>query len=50
VDSYLYRLTPYDLRVWSLAICLLLLAAAVGILIPALRASHIDPTRALRQE
>jgi len=50
VKSYLYQLTAYDPRVWTAAIMLMLLTAAIGTLVPALRASRIDPTVALRQE
>lgn len=50
VRSYLYEVTSSDPRVWAAAIALILLTAAVGTLVPALRASRIDPTRALRAE
>jgi predicted permease len=50
VKSYLYQLTAYDARVWTAALALLLTTAAIGTLFPALRASRIDPTVALRQE
>jgi hypothetical protein len=50
VKSYLYQLTPYDARVWVWAIALILITAAVGTIVPALRASRIDPTRALRAD
>jgi putative ABC transport system permease protein len=50
VRSYLYELTAFDSRIWGVAIGLILVTAAVGTLIPALRASRIDPTQALRAE
>jgi predicted permease len=50
VKSDLYQLTAYDARVWAAAIALMLITAAIGTLIPALRASRIDPTVALREE
>jgi putative ABC transport system permease protein len=50
VRSYLYELTAYDARVWAVAVGLILLTALVGILIPAIRASRIEPTQALRAE
>jgi putative ABC transport system permease protein len=50
IRSYLYGLTAFDTRIWSVAIGLILVTAAIGTLIPALRASRIDPTKALRAE
>jgi predicted permease len=50
VQTYLYGLTPYDPRVWILAALLVAGAATAGTLIPALRASRIDPAWALRLE
>jgi predicted permease len=50
VRSYLYQVTTSDARVWAAAIGLILLTAAAGTLVPALRASRIDPTQALRAE
>jgi predicted permease len=50
VKSYLYQLTAYDARVWTAAIALIVTTAAIGTVIPALRASRIDPTVALREE
>jgi hypothetical protein len=50
VRSYLYELTAFDPRIWAVAIGLILVTAAVGTLIPALRASRIDPTQALRAD
>jgi ABC-type antimicrobial peptide transport system permease subunit len=48
VESYVYKLSIYDLRVCVAAVAALVAVAAVGVLVPALRASHIDPIRALR--
>ena len=50
VRSYLYGLTPYDARVWILAVLLVTATATAGTLIPALRASRIDPSTALRTD
>ena len=50
VGSYLYQLTASDARVWAASIGLILVTAAAGSLFPAIRASRIDPTRALRAE
>ena len=50
VGTYLYQVTTSDARVWAAAVGLILLTAAAGTLVPALRASRIDPTQALRAE
>jgi predicted permease len=50
VKSYLYQLTMYDARVWAIAVGLILAVAALGALVPALRASRVDPVQALRAE
>ncbi len=50
VRSYLYQMTPSDARVWAAAIGLIILTAAFGTLIPALRASRIEVTKAVRAE
>ena len=47
---YLYQITAYDPRVWAAAVVAILATAAVGTLIPALRASRVDPVRALSVE
>ncbi|HEY6358671.1 MAG TPA: FtsX-like permease family protein, partial [Vicinamibacterales bacterium] len=49
VQGYLYQFTAYDARVWAGAIGLILTTAALGTIVPALRASRIDPARALRE-
>lgn len=50
VRGYLFRVTAADPRVWAVAIALILLTAAAGATIPALRAGRVDPTQALRAE
>jgi ABC-type antimicrobial peptide transport system permease subunit len=50
VDSYLYQLTGSDIRVWAAATVLILITAGSGTLVPALRASRINPTEALKTE
>jgi predicted lysophospholipase L1 biosynthesis ABC-type transport system permease subunit len=50
VKGYLYELTVTDPRIWLSALGLILLTALLGALIPALRASRIDPLKALRVE
>ena len=50
VEALLFEVTPFDF--WSLALPLatLLLAAALAATVPALRAAHVDPVVALRNE
>lgn len=48
VESYVYKLSIYDLRVWAAAVAALVAVTAVGVLVPAWRASHVDPITALR--
>jgi hypothetical protein len=50
VRGYLYEITPYDPRVWALAIAVIVLTTTAGTLIPSLRASRTDPVEALRVE
>jgi len=50
VTSYLYQISVYDTRSWAMAIAALLVVAGLGALLPAARASRIDPVRALRVE
>lgn len=50
VKSYLYELTSSDMRVWTVAIALILITAAAGALVPALRASRVNPTQALQSD
>lgn len=50
VTSYLYEISVYDTRSWAMAIAALLFVAGLGALLPAARASRIDPVRALRVE
>jgi putative ABC transport system permease protein len=50
VEKYLYRITIHDPRVWGTAAALMLTTAAVGSLVPAVRASRTDPATALRIE
>lgn len=50
VSAYLYETPLTDPIVWSASAVILVVVALVGTLIPALRASRIDPVRALRVE
>jgi len=47
---YLYKLSAYDLRVWMLATLAIVSVAAIGTVVPGLRASRVDPAQALRAE
>jgi hypothetical protein len=48
--TYLYEITPYDPRVWAVAVAVIVATAVLGTLVPALRASRTDPVGALRAE
>ncbi len=48
VESYVYQLSVADPRIWMAAAALILVTAGLGALLPAVRASRIDPVRALR--
>jgi putative ABC transport system permease protein len=50
VAAYLYETPVYDPFVWAASILVLVAVALVGTLVPASRASRIDPVRALRVE
>jgi predicted permease len=50
VTSYLYGVTASDPRVWTAAAVLMVTTAAMGALVPAIRASRTDPVGALRAE
>lgn len=50
IEAWLYELTPGDPRIWAAAAACLFVMAAIGILIPAWRASRTDPLAALRAE
>jgi putative ABC transport system permease protein len=50
VETYLYEMTVYDPSAWTAAVATLVLVTLVASLAPALRASHVDPVEALRDE
>lgn len=50
VESYLYQLKTTDPRIWGTATVLIVAMASVGTFIPAIRASRVDPLKALRME
>ena len=50
VGAYLYETPLSDPLVWSASFAILVVVALVGTLIPAMRASCVDPVKALRLE
>jgi ABC-type antimicrobial peptide transport system permease subunit len=50
IGAYLYRFQPSDPRLWTTAVLTVIAAALAGTLIPAWRASRVDPVHALRAE
>jgi ABC-type antimicrobial peptide transport system permease subunit len=50
IARMLYGVTPTDLPTLTAVIALVLLITAVASLIPAFRASRVDPMRVLREE
>ena len=50
VTSMLYGVSAYDGRVWAAAAAIVIGVALAGALLPALRASRVDPVVALRAE
>lgn len=50
LQSFLYELTLYDVRVWLTAVLVVAGTALVGTLVPSWRASRLDPMRSLRTE
>lgn len=46
--GYMYKISVYDPALWTAAVGLLLIVAIAGALIPAMRASRVDPVKALR--
>jgi predicted permease len=48
--AYLYGTTPYDPALWALAAFAIAVVAGAGVLIPARRATRLDPARVLRTE
>jgi ABC-type antimicrobial peptide transport system permease subunit len=50
VRSYVYGITIYDPGAWAIAVAAIAVVAIAGTLIPARRASAVDPVRALRAE
>ena len=50
VESYLYKARIYDTWIWGAAIATILTITLAGALVPSVRASGVDPMRALRVE
>ena len=50
ISTYLYGVTAYDAVTWALAAGVIVAVAALGALVPALRAGAVDPVDALRSE
>ncbi len=50
IGAYLYRFQPSNPRLWTMAVGAVITAALAGTLIPAWRASRVDPVQALRAE
>jgi len=46
----MYKMSVYDPVLWAAAVAILILVAVTGAIVPALRASRIDPVNALRAE
>jgi len=50
IKTSLYGVTSSDLGVWAVAAGLMIGIAALGTIVPAIRASHVDPATVLRAE
>jgi putative ABC transport system permease protein len=50
VSAYLYETALSDPLIWSASVAILVAVALAGTLIPAMRASRVDPVKALRVE
>jgi ABC-type antimicrobial peptide transport system permease subunit len=50
VKTYLFSISGSDPRVWTVAVAVMLTVALIGAAIPSLRASRIDPARALQPD
>jgi putative ABC transport system permease protein len=50
LETFLFEMSPFDVRVYAGAAAFLLAIAAAAALLPALRAAGVDPMRTLRQE
>jgi ABC-type antimicrobial peptide transport system permease subunit len=50
VEAYLFKTSTHDPRLWLISALVLLTVTLAGAAVPAIRASRIDPVRALRAE
>jgi putative ABC transport system permease protein len=50
LKTYMYQLTVYDLRLWTVAVVVMLTGVATAALIPSWRVTRIDPAETLRAE
>ena len=50
LGSQLYAVDAYDPSIWTLVAVTLVAVAALGTLVPSIRAASVDPVRALRSE
>jgi ABC-type antimicrobial peptide transport system permease subunit len=50
LDALLFRVQPRDSAVYAAVVFLLITVAFVAPLVPAYRAGHVDPIRALRED
>jgi predicted permease len=50
VKEHVYENAVYDARLWAVAIVTMAIVATIGVLVPARRASTVDPVRSLRVE
>jgi putative ABC transport system permease protein len=48
LESYVYGTTVYDVGIWTASLVVVLIAATLGALVPAWRASGVDPVQVLR--
>jgi putative ABC transport system permease protein len=50
MQSMLYGVSPLDASTWSLAAGAIIVAGLAAVLVPSLRATHVDPISAIRME
>jgi ABC-type antimicrobial peptide transport system permease subunit len=50
LTGFLFGVAPYDLPATAGAVCMLIAVAGIATLLPALRATRIDPLEAIRSE